>query len=48
MEGLALGVSTILVPNPSLAENHQAELAEQFENAGYCIHGDLRFAILHT
>jgi beta-1,4-N-acetylglucosaminyltransferase len=42
MEGLALRVPTILVPNLSLADNHQAELADHFEKAGYCVHGDIR------
>jgi UDP-N-acetylglucosamine:LPS N-acetylglucosamine transferase len=43
MEGLALKVPTILVPNPSLADNHQVELAKEFEKAGYCVHGELKF-----
>jgi beta-1,4-N-acetylglucosaminyltransferase len=41
MDGIALKVPTILVPNPSLLNNHQAELAEQFEKAGYCTYGRL-------
>jgi UDP-N-acetylglucosamine:LPS N-acetylglucosamine transferase len=43
MDGMALKVPTILVPNPSLANNHQAELAEHFEKASYCIYGNLKY-----
>jgi beta-1,4-N-acetylglucosaminyltransferase len=44
MDGLTFGVPTVLVPNPSLLNNHQEELAQEAEKAGYCIRGDLRSA----
>jgi beta-1,4-N-acetylglucosaminyltransferase len=42
MDGISFGVPTVLVPNPSLLNNHQEELAQEAEKAGYCIRGDLR------
>jgi beta-1,4-N-acetylglucosaminyltransferase len=42
MDGLTFGVPTVLVPNPSLLNNHQEELAQEAEKAGYCIRGDLK------
>jgi len=42
MDGLTFGVPTVLVPNPSLLNNHQEELAQEAEKAGYCVRGDLK------
>jgi beta-1,4-N-acetylglucosaminyltransferase len=42
MDGLSFGVPTVLVPNHSLLNNHQEELAQEAEKAGYCVRGDLR------
>ena len=42
LEALRVGVPFIMVPNPSLLDNHQTELAIEIENQGYGIHGDLR------
>ena len=30
-----------MVPNPSLLDNHQAELAEELARQGYVVHGEL-------
>jgi len=41
LEALRVGVPFIMVPNPSLLDNHQTELAIEIENQGYGIHGEL-------
>ena len=35
-----------MVPNPSLLDNHQEELAEEMAAQGYAVHGDLEFVFL--
>ena len=42
MDALRVGASLIIVPNPTLLDNHQVELAEQMAKQGYAIHGQLR------
>jgi len=41
IDGMSVGVPTVLVPNTSLLDNHQEELAVKSEEAGYCIRGDI-------
>jgi beta-1,4-N-acetylglucosaminyltransferase len=39
LDGLRIGVPLIVVPNPSLLDNHQDELAEELARQGYVVHG---------
>jgi beta-1,4-N-acetylglucosaminyltransferase len=41
LDALRLSVPIIVVPNPSLLDDHQTELAEELESQGYVIHGQL-------
>lgn len=41
LDGLRLSIPLIVVPNPSLLDNHQAELAKELDKQGYVIHGKL-------
>ncbi|KAL8744655.1 MAG: hypothetical protein Q9190_003121 [Brigantiaea leucoxantha] len=41
LDALRISVPLIVVPNPSLLDNHQVELAEALEKQGYVIHGHL-------
>jgi beta-1,4-N-acetylglucosaminyltransferase len=41
LDGLTFGVPMILVPNPSLADNHQEELAVRFDKMHYAVKGDV-------
>lgn len=43
LDALRLNVPLIVVPNPSLLDNHQQELAEVLEQQGYVIHGKLEY-----
>ncbi|KAL1638579.1 N-acetylglucosaminyldiphosphodolichol N-acetylglucosaminyltransferase catalytic subunit alg13 [Diplodia intermedia] len=43
LDALRLSVPLIVVPNPSLLDNHQQELAEVLEQQGYVIHGKLEY-----
>ena len=42
LEALRVGVPFVMVPNPSLLDDHQTELAIEIESQGYGIHGDLK------
>ena len=42
LDALRTGASLIVVPNPSLLDNHQLELAEELAAQGYAVHGDLQ------
>ncbi|DAA76464.1 TPA_exp: UDP-N-acetylglucosamine transferase subunit ALG13 [Trichophyton benhamiae CBS 112371] len=41
LEALRLGLPLIVVPNPALMHNHQAELATELASANYVVHGKL-------
>ncbi|KAK7509624.1 glycosyltransferase family 28 C-terminal domain-containing protein [Phyllosticta citriasiana] len=41
LDALRLNVPLVVVPNPTLLDNHQLELAEILEQQGYVIHGKL-------
>jgi len=46
LDGMRLGLSLIVVPNDSLLDNHQLELAEELELQGYATKSTTRLAIL--
>lgn len=50
LEGMRLGLALVVVPNSSLLDNHQDELAEELELQGYATRSDTRLATLlsHT
>lgn len=41
LDALRLSVPLIVVPNASLLDNHQIELAEALAEQGYVVHGEL-------
>lgn len=41
LDALRISVPLIVVPNPSLLDNHQVELAEELAKQGYVVHGHL-------
>jgi len=41
LEALRIGVPTIVIPNPTLLDNHQVEFAEVMAKMGYAVHGNL-------
>ena len=43
LDALRVGVPLIVVPNPSLLDNHQVELAEALAEQGYVVHGRLGY-----
>jgi beta-1,4-N-acetylglucosaminyltransferase len=42
LDAMRIDVPIIVVPNPSLLDNHQAELADELERQGYVTYGDLK------
>ena len=46
LEALHLGKSIIAVPNASLMDNHQVELASALSDQGYILHSSLRWTSL--
>ena len=46
LDGMRLGLALVVVPNASLLDNHQNELAEELELQGYATRSDIRLAIL--
>ena len=45
LDALRISVPLIVVPNSTLLDNHQVELAEQLARQGYVIHGSLKYAL---
>jgi beta-1,4-N-acetylglucosaminyltransferase len=43
LDALRLNIPAIVVPNPSLLDNHQVELAEELASQGYVVHGKLEY-----
>ena len=41
LDALRISVPLIVVPNPTLLDNHQVELAEELAAQGYVVHGHL-------
>jgi len=41
LDALRISVPLIVVPNPSLLDDHQTELAEALQEQGYVVHGKL-------
>ncbi|KAM5433866.1 N-acetylglucosaminyldiphosphodolichol N-acetylglucosaminyltransferase catalytic subunit alg13 [Microsporum ferrugineum] len=41
LEALRFGLPLMVVPNPMLMHNHQAELAKELASANYVLHGEL-------
>lgn len=41
LDTLRVGAPLLVVPNPELMDNHQAELAEVLESERYVVHGKL-------
>lgn len=48
LDALRVGVPLIVVPNPSLLDNHQVELAEALQEQGYVVHGRLEYDMLSS
>jgi hypothetical protein len=46
LDALRIGVPVIVVPNPTLLDNHQVEFAEVMAKMGYAVHGHLKFVFL--
>ncbi len=44
LDGMRLGLPLIVVPNATLLDNHQDELAEELETQGYATKSDIRLA----
>ena len=42
LAALRIAVPLVVVPNPTLLDNHQVELAEALAEQGYVIHGHLK------
>lgn len=42
LDALRISVPLIVVPNPTLLDNHQVELAEELATQGYVVHGHLK------
>ncbi|KIV98589.1 uncharacterized protein PV09_09623 [Verruconis gallopava] len=41
LDAIRIGVPVIVVPNPTLLDNHQVEFAEQMANMEYAVHGKI-------
>ena len=41
LDALRLSAPLVVVPNPSLLDNHQEELAEEMARQGYAVYGHL-------
>lgn len=43
LEAMRLGVPLVVVPNPSLKDNHQKELANELQKQGYVIASNVKY-----
>lgn len=41
LDAMRISIPLIVVPNPTLLDNHQVELAEELAAQGYVVHGHL-------
>ena len=46
MDALKINAKVIAVPNTDLMGNHQLEMAEEFANKGWLIHGQIGYVVL--
>ena len=45
---MRLGVPLVVVPNPSLKDNHQKELANELQKQGYVIASNVKYVLCST
>ncbi len=45
LDAMRLGLRMLVIPNESLLDNHQKELAEELENQGYATMSDTQYAV---
>jgi len=43
LEAMRLGIPLVVVPNPSLKDNHQKELANELQKQGYVIASNVKY-----
>ena len=43
LEAMRLGIRLVVVPNPSLKDNHQKELANELQKQGYVIASNVKY-----
>lgn len=48
LEAMRLGVPLVVVPNPSLKDNHQKELANELQRQGYVIASSVGYAFFYV
>ena len=48
LEAMRLGIPLVVVPNPSLKDNHQKELAKELQKQGYVIASSVKYVVPPT